>query len=167
MPLKTELYLNKIKYNSLSKIFGNCIKHKINLVAFLNSKTKQFSSYFQWLKRVDNKVDARNKNQNDQDKGSGVHRPTNKPGTSPWPWSWIWPLTRVLTTSRLKTHSHESCVIDKKFAFGINSSLFIRCDCDCDFFIASNGLCGIQFKCSNRAIVTMTPSPIWPISCDE
>ena len=69
MPLKTELYLNKIKYNSLSKIFGNCIKHKINLVAFLNSKTKQFSSYFQWLKRVDNEVDARNKNQTIKIKG--------------------------------------------------------------------------------------------------
>ena len=45
--------------------------------------------------------------------------------------------------------------------------LFTGWDYDCDFFIATSELYGIQCKCSNSAIVTMTLIPTQPISCDK
>ena len=40
-------------------------------------------------------------------------------------------------------------------------------DCDCDFFIATNGLYKIQCRCSQGAIATMTQNHIQPITCDK
>ena len=49
----------------------------------------------------------------------------------------------------------------------LSQGLFTGWDCDCDFFIATNELHGIQCKCSNSTIVTMALIPTQPISCDK
>ena len=42
--------------------------------------------------------------------------------------------------------------------------LFTWWDCDCDYFLATNGLCGIQCNCLHGAIATMTLKPMQPTS---
>ena len=44
--------------------------------------------------------------------------------------------------------------------WGIVKGCFTQCDCDCDFFITTNGLYVIQCKCSHGVIATMKLKPI-------
>ena len=49
----------------------------------------------------------------------------------------------------------------------IQKVLFTRCDCECDFYITTNGLYGIQCECSDGATATMTPYLVQHFSCDK
>ena len=55
------------------------------------------------------------------------------------------------------------CKIEKCIHDHFRKDMFIRCDCDCDFLITTNGLHRIQSKCPYGAIATTSPTPTQPI----